>query len=216
MSDSNDLSGEFNPHLQEMFRMQTDREMTLAEWVERLHPTHRARQEFEELRKIPPEMGHLLGTHVDSDDECAMCVMEARYQECVRALPKWVNGPGVVGGILHLVERLGEQTRWNDEAVASCAKKRCSERDRKLAAIDEEWSTTLARDAEIIDSLRADHDEIAINGKLRVETIDDEIQFWSEHDGWVATVGHKVRGDGLTEAEATEMARLWNERGDAS
>ena len=59
---------------------------------------------------------------------------------------------------------------------------------------------------------RAEHDEIAINGRLRVETIDDEVQFWSEHDGWVATVGHKIRGDGLTEAEAVRMAELWNDQ----
>lgn len=57
---------------------------------------------------------------------------------------------------------------------------------------------------------RADHDQIAINGRLRVETIDDEVQFFSEFDGWVATVGHKIRGDGLTEAEAKRMAELWN------
>ncbi len=60
------------------------------------------------------------------------------------------------------------------------------------------------------------HDEIAINGKLRVETIDDEVQFWSELDGWVATVGHKIRGDGLTEAEAERMAELWNAAAEAT
>ena len=57
---------------------------------------------------------------------------------------------------------------------------------------------------------RADHDEIAINGPLRVETIDDEIHFYSQFDGWVATVGNVVKGDGLTVAEAKRMAVLWN------
>lgn len=56
----------------------------------------------------------------------------------------------------------------------------------------------------------SEYDDIAINGKLRVEVHACQIQFWSEFDGWVATVGHTVNGDGLMLAEAQLMADLWN------
>ena len=54
-------------------------------------------------------------------------------------------------------------------------------------------------------------DELAINGRLRVEVAENgSVQFWSEFDGWVATVGHTKNGDGLMLAEAEKMADLWN------
>lgn len=43
-----------------------------------------------------------------SDAEARADAAEGKYREAQDAFPSWVQGPGVVGGVLHLLERITE------------------------------------------------------------------------------------------------------------
>lgn len=62
--------------------------------------------------------------------------LEAREEECKSALPRWVQGPGLVGAILHMAERIAALEAEVDELAQGAREGATTEQRAQLARID--------------------------------------------------------------------------------